>query len=223
MMAFGVCDAPLLRVWVRKEFLYNFEKGHGELIGGNWISIRANKHEALLFETMLDNGSMFDKLPIEAFVTREDAEIEYEQHELAVWDIDTWWITQISKASLRHMDCYVRIGKKMVPGQYLTTIDQFDVLGEVPTSCASQPEEHKTHNIILLENGQIAVQPNNRVLWSDPSMTKITEPPDWKVCQQKYFSNTNENYNLTDAWFYEADSTSSEFCELSQEPEIESS
>ena len=123
-MAFGVCDAPLLRVWVRKEFLYNFEKGHGELIGGNWISIRANKHEALLFETMLDNGSMFDKLPIEAFVTREDAEIEYEQHELAVWDIDTWWITQISKASLRHMDCYVRIGKKMVPGHYLTTTDR---------------------------------------------------------------------------------------------------
>ena len=222
-MAFGVCDAPLLRVWVRKEFLYNFEKGHGELIGGNWISIRANKHEALLFETMLDNGSMFDKLPIEAFVTREDAEIEYEQHELAVWDIDTWWITQISKASLRHMDCYVRIGKKMVPGQYLTTIDQFDVLGEVPTSCASQPEEHKTHNIILLENGQIAVQPNNRVLWSDPSMTKITEPPDWIVCKQKYFSNTNENYNLTDAWFYEAQSTSSEFCEPLPEPEIESS
>ena len=222
-MAFGVCDAPLLRVWVRKEFLYNFEKGHGELIGGNWISIRANKHEALLFETLLDDGSMFDKLPLEAFVTCEDAEIRYKQHELALWDIDTWWITQISKASLRHMDCFVRIGKDMVPGQYLTTIDQFDVLGEVPTTCASQPAEHKTVNLILLDHGQIAAAPNNRCLWSDPSMTKIKDPPDWKVCQQKYFSNTNENYNLTDAWFYESDSTSSEPSEPSQELASESS
>ena len=224
-MSFLVANLPMQPVWVRKEYLYNFKRGHGEFMRGYWVSVKAQKHRALLFETLLENGALYDKLPISAFVNDPEAEITFKQHELALWDIDAWHITTIVKDNIRHLDCMVRIGKEMVPGEYICTIDQCDSNGELLTSCASIPREHKSQNIILLENGQFASQPNNRILWTDPSLTHVENPPDFEACDEIYFSNTNQNYCLQDAWFYEdgPEAISSVSSEPSQEPEIESS
>jgi hypothetical protein len=55
-------------------------------------------------------------------------------------------------------------------------------------------EEHKEANIICLENGQIAIYPNNRLKWLPPSLTStdsITAIPPWHVA-------TNEQW---DSWW----------------------
>ena len=204
-MPFLVANLPMYPVLVDKSYLYNGKKGHGEYMRGYWVSVKAQKHRALLFETLLENGALYDKLPISAFVTHADAKPKHKLHELALWDVDAWNITTIVKDNIRHLDCVVRIGKEMVPAEYICTVDQCDADGSLLTSCASIPREHKSMNLLALSDGsgQIASQPNNRILWTDPSLTHVEQPPDFEACDEVYFSNTNENYCLTDAWFYE--------------------
>ena len=205
MSNFLVANLPMYPVLVDKSYLYNGKQGHGEYMRGYWVSVKAQKHRALLFETLLENGALYDKLPISAFVTHEDAKPKHKLHELALWDVDAWNITTIVKDNIRHLDCVVRIGKEMVPAEYICTVDQCDADGSLLTSCASIPREHKSMNLLALSDGsgQIASQPNNRILWTDPSLTHVKQPPDFEACDEVYFSNTNENYCLTDAWFYE--------------------
>ena len=205
MSNFLVANLPMYPVLVDKSYLYNGKKGHGEYMRGYWVSVKAQKHRALLFETLLENGALYDKLPISAFVTHEDAKPKHKLHELALWDVDAWNITTIVKDNIRHLDCVVRIGKEMVPAEYICTVDQCDADGSLLTSCASIPREHKSMNLLALMDGsgQVASQPNNRILWTDRSWTHVKDPPDFEACDEVYFSNTNENYCLTDAWFYE--------------------
>ena len=63
-MAFLVHPLPPVPVYVKKEYLYDLEKGHGELTPGIWISVKSTKYKALYIETLLtDYGALFDKLP----------------------------------------------------------------------------------------------------------------------------------------------------------------
>jgi hypothetical protein len=39
-MAFLVHNLPPVHVWVRKEYLYDHQEGHGELTPGIWVSCR---------------------------------------------------------------------------------------------------------------------------------------------------------------------------------------
>ena len=202
-MSFLVANLPLQPVWVRSEYLYNFKRGHGEFVKGYWVSVKAQKHRALLFETLLEDGSLYDKLPIAAFVHDREGSCEFKQEELALWDIDTWFITTIVKDALRHLDAKVRIGDEMVDATYVCTIDQADADGHLMPSCASIPKEHKSQNILALANGQFCSQPNNRILWVDASLTKVDGPPDWEACDEVYFSNTLRNFRDEEVWHYE--------------------
>ena len=202
-MSFLVANLPLEPVYVRNEFLYNFKKGHGEFTKGYWVSVKAQKHRALLFETLLENGALYDKLPIEAFVHDTEGDFRFDQGELALWDMDAWHITTIVKDALRHLDAKVRVGNELVSGTYVCTVDQVDASGELMPTCASIPKEHKSQNILALDNGQFCSMPNNRILWTEPSLTKVVGPPDYEACEEIYFSNTGLNYCHTDAWFYE--------------------
>tara|TARA_A100001391_G_scaffold42840_1_gene24892 strand:- start:4044 stop:4736 length:693 start_codon:yes stop_codon:yes gene_type:complete len=204
-VSFLVANLPLEPVFVRKEFLYNNKKGHGEFIRGYWVSVKAQKHRALLFETLLEDGSLYDKLPIEAFVHKTDASVKYKQSDLALWDMDGWHITTIVKDSLRHLDARVRIGNDLVGGTYVCTVDQADADGQLLTTCASIPKEHKSQNVIALDNGQYCSMPNNRILWVEQSLTKVVGPPDWEACDEIYFSNTLRNYRDDEKWWYEGD------------------
>jgi len=107
------------------------------------------------------------------------------------------------KDALRHLDAKVRVGNELVSGTYVCTVDQVDASGELMPTCASIPKEHKSQNILALENGQFCSMPNNRILWTEPSLTKVVGPPDYEACEEIYFSNTGLNYCHTDAWFYE--------------------
>ena len=52
-MSFLVHNLPPQEVFVKKEYLYDLQKGHGELTPGVWISIRSIMGKALYFETLL--------------------------------------------------------------------------------------------------------------------------------------------------------------------------
>ena len=45
--------------------------------------------------------------------------------------------------------------------------------------------------------------PNNRILWTEQSLTKIQGPPDFEACESVYYSNTLRNYRDDEKWFYD--------------------
>jgi len=77
---------------------------------------------------------------------------------------------------------------------------------ELNVSLSQTPNEHKSFNIIKMDNGQFAAQPNNRVLFYDQSLTsnKLT-PPDFKVSTHEFFCENAHKWAVEDGYFYEFD------------------
>ena len=189
-MAFLVANLPPTKVYIKKEYLYDHEKGHGELIEGAWITVKSIQGRALYFETYLpEYAALYDKLPISAFVNSPDIKDNLELEELELWDASSYNIAVIEKTSLAGVRCkYLAPSKKWYYGEYLFTIDNCHAdSNTLNTSYSEVPEEHKSFNILELDNGHFAAQPNNRVLFYDKSLTPAeTLQPDFKVSTEYY-------------------------------------
>ena len=99
-------NLPPIELYVKKEYLYDLEKGHGELVEGLWVSVKSIQGRALYFETYLpEYGAVYDKLPISAFVWKKDYEGEPSLEELELWDCFSYYISVIQKDSLVGLPC----------------------------------------------------------------------------------------------------------------------
>ena len=58
-----------IKVFVRNEYMYQHTKGHGEFTPGVIMSVRCLPGQAALFQVLLENGVMRDKLPCHALLT----------------------------------------------------------------------------------------------------------------------------------------------------------
>ena len=68
-----VANTPHMKCWVRKEYLQDFEKGHGEFVEAVIVAVKSVQGRALIFEAYLpEYGACYDKLPIVAFVWKKD-------------------------------------------------------------------------------------------------------------------------------------------------------
>ena len=194
-MAFLVANLPPIKVYVKKEYLYDHEKGHGELVEGVWVTVKSIQGRALYFETYLpEYGALYDKLPISAFVTSPDIKDNLGLEELELWDAFSYHITVIEKKNLGERCKYLAPSKKWYYGKYLFTIDSCHADTNIlNVSYSEVPEEHKSFNILELDNGHYAAQPNNRCLFYEKSMTpsKMLQP-DFKV-STKYYSVEGES------------------------------
>ena len=186
-MAYLVVNIPPIEVFIRKEFLYDFTKdnedkllGENEYESAHWITSKSIPNQALYFESFVhDFGALYDKLPIHAFVWKTDIDKNnlYPLDWLQLWDCFSYNISVIKKERLRNARCEVIMkDKSKAPGYYLFTIDSCSSdPNEVNVSWSETPNEHKSFNIIKLDNGQFAAQPNNRILWKHQSQTPSTD------------------------------------------------
>jgi len=198
-MAYLVVNIPPIEVFIRKEFLYDFTKdnkdkllGENEYESAHWITSKSIPNQALYFESFVhDFGALYDKLPIHAFVWKTDIDKNnlYPLDWLQLWDCFSYNISVIKKERLRNARCEVIMkDKSKAPGYYLFTIDSCSSdPNEVNVSWSETPNEHKSFNIIKLDNGQFAAQPNNRILWKHQSQTPST---DLKVPYFKFSTKT---------------------------------
>jgi len=94
-MSFLIANVPPIRVYVKKEYLYDHQKGHGEYVEGHWVTVKSIQGRALYFETYIyESGALFDKLPISAFVSRTDNITEnMKLEDLELWDAFSYNIT----------------------------------------------------------------------------------------------------------------------------------
>ena len=210
-MAFLVANLPPHYVYVKKEYLYDLERGHGELTPGVWVSVKSVMGKALYFETLLtDYGALYDKLPLSAFVWKEDinSDDQLPLDTLQLWDCFDYHMTVIEKPILGRCEFLGR-DKKMHGGEYVFTIDNCHADENIlNTNYSEYDPEHKSFNILKLDNGQYAAQPNNRVIWKDSSLIpEKTLQPDFLVCTQNYSVEGREtkwSVGHTSEWQYKA-------------------
>ena len=76
---------------------------------------------------------------------------------------------------------------------------------EIDYSTSEVPEEHKSFNLLELDNGQYCLYPNNRMRVYDNSLTPPTpKQPDFKVSTEYYQVENGYTYRLgdTDEYFW---------------------
>ena len=210
-VAFLVHNLPPISCFVKKEFLYDFEKGHGELEPCIWMTMKCIKGQAFRIEALLPNyGALYDKLPLHAFVSRQTnlnaplLPLDY----LQIWDCLSYNFTVIEKDNLKLLKCKF-LDKERVWhfGDYMFTVDfcQNDP-GYLNTGFSETADEHKSYNFIKLDNGQFAAQPNNRTLFFDASLTvSEAKASDFKIATKIYSVEKNMKYSARNSndFFYD--------------------
>ena len=104
--------------------------------------------------------------------------------ELELWDGFDYHISIIRKDNNGSGKCkYLSPSKNWYHGDYLFTIDSaHEEPNIIDCGYSEYPEQHKSFNIIQLDNGHFAAQPNNRVIFYDKSLSPDDMKfPDYKV------------------------------------------
>jgi len=193
-----VANVPPTKIWVRKEYLRDLKDGYGEYTPGYWVTCKSLTGRALQFETYLtEYGALYDKLPISAFLSWDPDHPDKPQAptpDLPLTDLQYWngfdhGLTVIEKNLIFNMRFEVLTREHgVMQGTYLFTIDNYHPHRNEPDFYFSEfPDEHKSHNIVALDNGQIGAYPNNRCRMVDPSLTYHNlKTPDFKVSTRYY-------------------------------------
>ena len=193
-----VANVPPVKVWVRREYLRDLRDVHGEYTPGYWVTCKSLTGRALYFETYLtEYGALYDKLPISAFLAwgsdypdkPNPPTPDLELTDLQFWNGFDTGLTVIEKNLIYNMEFEVMTRSAgTMKGEYLFTIDNYHPRRNEPDFYFAEfPDEHKSHNIVALDNGQIGAYPNNRCRMCDPSLTNHDlKTPDFKV-STRYF------------------------------------
>ena len=203
-MSFLVVNLPPVHCFVRREFLYDFQQGHGEFVPCIWVSLKSIRGQAFRIEAYLpEYGALYDKLPLDAFVSRtETLGRMLPLDHLQIWDCFSYNMTIVQKSFLKNLSAkFLAKDKTWQHGNYLFTVDNASPDPNIiDTTYSEWPEDHKSFNFIELENGQYAAQPNNRCIFFDAaSNPKQLKFPDFKVCTKKYVVEQNPKWALGDS------------------------
>jgi hypothetical protein len=134
---------------------------------------------ALHFSILCESGAQWARIPIQMLRHEIPAAIiQHELTDLQMWDAHGWDFSVTHYEYLREMGCHYRKRDgSLVPASYWFTLDHTD------NGYSQYPPEHKCYHLLLLEDGsgQIAAQPNNRIVWRDDSFVKPGHPLDYRV------------------------------------------
>ena len=182
-------NLPKARVYVRCDAF----GGSSEEFQPAWlVSVRAMRNRPLCFQVWVDEyAACFDKIPPQCLYWSKPDSFHkaLPLHKVQMWECLSGSIELWQKAQLADVPILVNLGKGMPPitGHYWFTIDylpEHQHLGMVDVGDAELLEEHKEGNVIKLENGQIAIYPNNRLKWMPISLTPngaASKIPNWCV------------------------------------------
>ena len=209
-MAELICNLPSVEVYVRKEYLRDHEDGHGEFVKGVWVSAKSIPGRAFYFESFLpEYGALFDKLPISAFLREPKIpNPDLDLPNLQFWNCMDYGVVAITKQFIGSMDYEILTRDHgIMHGSYICTLDNYHAdANNIDYSTSEQPAEHKSFNLLELDNGQFCLYPNNRMRVYDNSLTpKEPKMPDFKVSTEYYQVENGYEYRLgdTDEYFWD--------------------
>ena len=125
---------------------------------------------ALHFSILCESGAQWARIPLHKLRhEKPTTDRIHDLPQLQSWDCHGWDFCVAQYEYLREMGCqYKTRDGEMVPASYWFTLDHTD------NGYSQYPPEHKCYHLLLLEDGsgQIAAQPNNRILWRDDSFVR---------------------------------------------------
>ena len=186
-MAYLNANIPATYAQIRREYLHDLSGHVGEAENCVIFGMASITGRALLFHAVMENGAIFYRLPISAFI-QPGFDVKKVPRprldELELWNCFSYYpaITTYDILASQSGKYYGK-DKKWHHGQYLFTVDWAHPESNiVDTDHSEIPHEHKCAHILALDDGNYAAQPNNRLIWSIPSFTVRDEIPfDWKV------------------------------------------
>jgi hypothetical protein len=200
-------STPPIKVHVRRSFLTGKQEDEDSYELGVLVSARSIPGSVMLFQVLLENGILRDKLPIHA-ITQDPVAHGVPFHHLQLWNCFSanFSIVEIQYLSGLRVDVLLKDGT-WAEGNYLWTFQWGpDLTHGVDLTLAIDPTEHKSGHFIALKNGAFAIQPNNRLRWHEPShVTKpFPERPDHVVNTGWWDAETHEKWTTEDSdrWAY---------------------
>ena len=212
-MAYLNANIPLIYAQIRREYLYDLTGHHGEVEDCIVFGVASITGRPILFHCIMENGAVFYRLPISAFIQRgfQPKDVPSQRlDELELWNSFRYY-PAITSFDLLDGQSEIFFGKdkKWYKGAYLFTIDWAHPESNiVDTDHSEIPHEHKCAHILALENGNYAAQPNNRIIWSIPSFTVKDEIPfDWKVQTSEWNVEDDMKWKTEDSdkFFYDVE------------------
>jgi hypothetical protein len=205
-MSYLIASLPPLRCFVRREFLYDDHKGHGELEPCVWVSLKAIRGQVFRIESLLpEYGALYDKLPLHAYVWQQSDLPQLPIDMLQLWDCMGYNFTIHEKTALRNLGVkFYGKDRQWHYGHYMFTVDFCADGMAVDTTFTETADEHKSFNFIKLDNGQFATQPNNRCIWYDQSLVPAeVKQPDFRVATKTYSVDGSRKWSAGEDWFYD--------------------
>ena len=154
-MAYLNANIPATYAQIKREYLYDLKKHHGEVEDCIIFGLSSLGGRAILFHCIMENGAIYYRLPISAFIQRgfDPKDVPKRRlDELELWNsfsyfpaVTSWNI--LSAASGK----YIGKDKKWHHGQYLFTVDWGHPDGNIlDTDHSEIPHEHKCAHISVL-------------------------------------------------------------------------
>jgi len=188
------CNIPTLEIYVREQFLYDGAADQiGKFVKAAAFSVSSVPGRALGFQVMLENGAVFDRLPVTALASKPNAsQIPEMVSDAQIWDCPSAEISCIVYDFLAGL-CVdaampTKSGDSYLRGEYVMTFDWHDA------PAADNPGQlgHKCAHLIALQSGDYVLYPNNRLCFHSPAWVKrpwAAEPverPDYRINTQRY-------------------------------------
>jgi len=194
-------NIPPLHCYVRERYITADRTGLEEAYA---FGICSMKGRALGVHAMLKSGAHYRNLPLAALCIRPDA-LEMETEDLAYWDCFTNSPEVTVFEYLRDHECiaYLPCGEQR--GVYLFTVDW------LPDSAANPgfvltPDQNKCGHVLVLESGNLAMLPTNKIAWRDGFWIGHKPEPKsrkYKVTQQVYQAESaDRDFSKSDLYYY---------------------
>ena len=168
-------NIPTFKAYVEKKFLFDMDEQYArEYVPCSAFGISSYSNEALTFQMLLEDGSLFSYMPLHALRKKPiERQPNLELSDLVYKNNPGAEIVVTAFEHLKgEMNCYFRNKKLWVPGQYICTIDWY--------------KDNEQFHLVELENHQYAALPNHKVKFKnrDPSFANYKKlHQTWKVSE----------------------------------------
>ena len=163
-------NIPPIDCYVRGNFLRNQIDSHDQYFECVIFGVSSVQNRSPLFHFMMEDGGLWWRMPLNAFCTKPGVP-EVDLHELVLWNSFSPYVAVTKFANLTNLRMsYKDRQKNVVQGKYLFTLDWHNPdSNRLDDGYSETPNEHKCGHVIQRDDGNFAIQPNNRVRVFEPS------------------------------------------------------
>lgn len=165
-------NIPPIECFVRGNFLRDQIDSHDQYFPCVIFGVATLPDRAPVFHFLMEDGGVWWRMPISAFCVEPNVP-EVDIYDLVLWNSFSPFIavTQFDQMTGMRMRYQTR-HKETVSGSYLFTLDWHTPESNLMDSGYSEVAgQHKCGHVIQRDDGNYAIQPNNRITLLDPSFT----------------------------------------------------